>query len=232
VIRILAVVRIGSWHLAWPARIKLAASAVLALALLLVLMLQSRPRRLYEVEPGWLYRSGQLTPDLVERTLRTLDVDVIVDLTPDRGKRAAEVAAARSLGITWKNYELRGDGTGDISSYAGAIAAIDAAHRNGQRVLVHCYAGIRRTGGVLAAYLMLVEGASAQRGLAELQRFVEGESESVALSYLEEHLPELIRELEAQGVSVRSEPSRRLALLRQLMAQQAGRTRAGAHAAL
>src|SRR5262245_39487645 len=104
--------------------------------------LSRRPRRLIEVEPGWLFRSGQLSPDIVEGTLDALDIDVIVDLTPDRGKRAAEVAAARDLEISWLSFPLQGDGTGRVSHYVGAVAAIDAAHRRGQRVLVHCYQGV------------------------------------------------------------------------------------------
>jgi tyrosine-protein phosphatase SIW14 len=196
---------------------------VLALPLVasLVLVFARTPRRLAEVEPGWLYRSGQLHPSLVQETLDDLDIDVVIDLTPaGSDKRPAELAAVRALGIDWQNFPLRGDGTGDIASYAGAIAALDAAHRDGRRVLVHCFKGVRRTGGVLAAYLTLVEGASPERALAELQRFVNGERESVALDYLDQNLPELLRDLAARGVSVQPEPERRMALLRRAMTER------------
>src|SRR5262245_16030727 len=198
---------------------------VLVLALLLVasllLAVGRAPRRLREVESGWLYRSGQLHPDLVRATLDALDVDVVIDLTPaGSDKRPAELAAVHALGIDWLNFPLRGDGTGDIDGYAGAIAALDAAHRDGKRVLIHCFKGVRRTGGVLAAYLTLVEGAPPERALGELQRFVTGERESVALDFLDQNLPELLRDLAARGVSVQPEPERRMALLRQAMTQR------------
>ena len=196
---------------------------VLALLLLasLLLALGRVPRRLREVEPGWLYRSGQLHPNVVRGTLDSLDIDVVIDLTPaGSDKRPAELEAVRALGIDWLNFPLDGDGTGDIASYAGAVAALDAAHHQGQRVLVHCFKGVRRTGGVLAAYLTLVEGAPPERALGELQRFVSGEHESIALDFLDQNLPELLSELTALGVSVQPEPEQRMALLRRAMTHQ------------
>ena len=41
--------------------------------------------------------------------------------------------------------------------------------REGRRVLVHCYAGINRSGSVCCATLMLLEGISASAALARIR---------------------------------------------------------------
>ena len=131
------------------------------------------PRQLAEVYPGFLYRSGQIAPNLIEQTLDDLGIDVIVDLSGDRGDRAQEVEreVAARRGVAYHSFALRGNGTGAVDEYVGAIEAIARAEAAGERVLVHCRAGDRRTGGVLSAYQMLVRGESRARATAELGRF-------------------------------------------------------------
>ena len=111
------------------------------------------PKNLAEVEGGWLYRSGQIKPNLIEGTLRDLKIDLIVDLSHDlRGRDAsqnAERAAAEKLGIEVQRFPMRGTGIGSVENYVGAIAAIERGRREGKRVLLHCRAGDKRTGGVL-----------------------------------------------------------------------------------
>ena len=163
------------------------------------------PKNLAEVEGGWLYRSGQIKPNLIENTLRDLDIDLIVDLTFDRGNadasQNAEREATAKLGIETRRFPMHGDGVGSIENYAGAINAIASAGREGKRVLVHCRAGDRRTGGVLAAYQMLVEGKSSKDARAEMERFNRNPGAPSKLTrFLNEHLAEIGRELIARGV--------------------------------
>lgn len=163
------------------------------------------PKHLGEVEGGWLYRSGQIKPNLIENTLRDLDIDLIVDLTVDRGttdaSQNAEREATAKLGIETRRFPMRGDGVGSIENYAGAISAIASAGREGKRVLVHCRAGDRRTGGVIAAYQILVKGKSAADARTEMDRFNPNPaSESNLTRFLDEHLEEIGRELIARGV--------------------------------
>src|SRR5687768_14064086 len=111
------------------------------------------------VEPGGLYRSGQITRHQIEPTLRRHGIDVIVFLSldnPDRPDVVAEQRASEELKIERLNYDLNGDGTGKIEQYADAIAEVARARRDGKQVLVHCHAGAQRTGVLIAAYRMLV----------------------------------------------------------------------------
>jgi atypical dual specificity phosphatase len=62
---------------------------------------------------------------------------------------------------------------------AQAIATIEAAVQGGQRVAVHCLAGVGRTGTVLAAYLVY-QGASAAEAVAEVRSLRPGSLETAA----------------------------------------------------
>jgi protein-tyrosine phosphatase len=166
------------------------------------------PKNLAEVEPGWLYRSGQIRPNLIEDTLRDLDIDVILDLSHDHGARdemqLAEKRAAEKLGIEIRRFPMNGTGVGEIDDYAGAIAEIARADREGRRVLVHCRAGDRRTGGVIAAYEMLVQGRTAEWARAELERFSRRRGVETNLTrFLGEHLDEIAQRLVEIGVIAR-----------------------------
>jgi protein tyrosine/serine phosphatase len=118
------------------------------------------PKRWSVVEGHRIYRSGQLSASLVRRVLARHGIQVIVALTFDDPRdqdQAAEEKAAADLGIELLHFPLFGDGTGDVNNYAGAVAAVIRAERQGRSVLVHCAAGAQRTGGVIAFYELLVD---------------------------------------------------------------------------
>jgi protein tyrosine/serine phosphatase len=118
------------------------------------------PRRFGIVEDGKIYRSGQLSRWLVERTLLKYNIKVIVNLTGDSTNTAdkdEEQEAIEKLGIEKHYFLLGGNGTGDINDYAKAIAIICQAKEKGKPVLVHCASGTQRAGGVIAAYRLLIE---------------------------------------------------------------------------
>lgn len=161
------------------------------------------PRRLAEVYPGFLYRSGQIGPSLIEETLRDLGIGVIVDLTGPRDDEAQahEREVASRLGVAYHNFTLNGSGTGDIGEYVGAVEVIARAEAQGKRVLVHCRAGDRRTGGVVAAYQTIVRREPWSRALDELERFNSKPlHNSRLLPYLHENLPTMQEMLVERGV--------------------------------
>jgi protein tyrosine/serine phosphatase len=163
------------------------------------------PKHLVEVEPGWLWRSGQIESNLIEPTLRDLGIDLVVDLTHAKGDRAqaAELEVVDRLGIERVSFPLGGSGTGSIELYAAAVTAIARAEREGRQVLVHCRAGDRRTGGVIAVYQLLVKGEPAERAREEVERFKRSGSTTATLeSFLDESLPEIAKRLVESGVIV------------------------------
>jgi protein tyrosine/serine phosphatase len=132
------------------------------------------PRDWGVVEPGQIYRSGQISRHLIEKTLRDNQIGLIVFLSGDKANRPdvdAEREVARRLGIGRINCPLSGDGTGDIAEYANAIQAIAKGLADNKRVLVHCATGAQRTGGVVAFWRVLVQGRSPQAAYRELLQY-------------------------------------------------------------
>jgi hypothetical protein len=118
------------------------------------------PKNFGVVQEGQLYRSGLISSALIKKVLLKYKIKVVIDLaadSPEHSERKAEKQVVAELGIERLTFALRGDGTGDINDYAGAIAAIAQAKQEHKPVLVHCNAGRQRTGGVIAAYQLLVE---------------------------------------------------------------------------
>jgi len=162
------------------------------------------PKRFGMVKEGQIYRSGQLSSSLVKRTLVKYKIGVIVSLTGDSLDdidKNTEKQTAAELGIERLIFPLRGNGTGDINNYAGAIAAICEAQKKGKPVLVHCSAGAQRTGGVIAAYRLLVEKKDVSFVLAEMMRYGWNPRRNVyLLPYLNSHMEELAMLLQQMGV--------------------------------
>ena len=118
------------------------------------------PKRFGVVVPGHIYRSGQISASLIKKTLIKYNIRVIVDLTsadPNNPDKQAEKQAADELNINVLRFTMSGNGTGDINDYANAVIAIANAEKQNLPVLVHCTAGAQRTGGVIAAYRLLVQ---------------------------------------------------------------------------
>jgi len=176
-----------------------ALSAVLALALILggweIFKYHLVPKRFGIVEIGKIYRSGRIDPRLMRKTLQRYGIKAVIDLTePEPGDSAwrAEQEAVSQLGITYFNFPLRGDGTGNITNYARAIAAVELAKKENKPVLVHCAAGAQRTGGVAAAYRILVDKQPPATAYAELTRYGwKSRKDKILLEYLNAHLSEL-----------------------------------------
>jgi hypothetical protein len=162
------------------------------------------PKRFGIVEDGKIYRSGQLSRWLVERTLRKYNIKVIVSLTGDSNETAdkdEEQEAAAKFGIERYNFSLSGNGTGDVNDYAKAIAAICQAKEKGKPVLVHCAAGTQRVGGVIAAYRLLIEKKDVPYILNEMRSYDwSPEKNPYLLPYLNGNMEKLTFLLKQKGV--------------------------------
>lgn len=156
------------------------------------------------VEQGRIYRSGQISAPLIKKTLLNYNIRAIVDLTGEDHNdtdQQAEKKAAAELGIGIKRYPLRGNGTGDVNNYAGAIIAIADAEKRNLPVLVHCAAGAQRTGGVIAAYRLLVQKKDPAFITSEMKRYGWDPKDNPALlPYLNENMAALATILKQAGV--------------------------------
>ena len=156
------------------------------------------------VEPGRLYRSGQISRQVVRRTLVNNHIGLIIDLSSrweDTADARAERAYAKELGVERLNLTLRGNGVGDPTVYPRVLAAIVQANRQGKPVLVHCQSGAQRTGGIIAVYRMLVENQPPESAYAEMRRYGHDPRHNPELiPFLQQHLKEWKQRLADEGI--------------------------------
>lgn len=166
------------------------------------------PKRWGVVEPGRIYRSGQLSQSVIEQTLRENRIAVVVDLTGDeeeesdqRAQQLTEQAVIARMGIAGGKYPLAGDGTGDIHRYAEALTEVNDCVKQGMPVLIHCSAGTHRTGAAVAYYRMLIQGRPGSEAFAEIQRYGWSPKKHAVLTrYVNDHMAELAQLLVERGV--------------------------------
>tara|TARA_R110002111_G_scaffold256979_2_gene324547 strand:- start:19937 stop:20611 length:675 start_codon:yes stop_codon:yes gene_type:complete len=152
------------------------------------------------VEPGKIYRSGQVSSYLIEPMLRENKIEKVIALNGSDLNKAylkTEVATARKLKIDHQVLHLIGDGTGDVEDYAEAVAEIMRCEKAGKPVLVHCAAGAQRTGGVVAAYRMLVQKKTPEEAYQELLQYDwKPRKDQALIEYLNQNLATLSKLLE------------------------------------
>jgi protein tyrosine phosphatase (PTP) superfamily phosphohydrolase (DUF442 family) len=134
--------------------------------------------RLYHygvVQEGVLYRDGVRSMGEFGRALSRSKVRAVVSLVDakEAGQEpfVSEVAKLREEGIEHVAIPVglgRFPNTGDVRRF---LAEVDGRKAKGERVLVHCAQGIRRTGMVVAAYQMSEMGWSRERAKAGILAF-------------------------------------------------------------
>jgi protein tyrosine phosphatase (PTP) superfamily phosphohydrolase (DUF442 family) len=153
------------------------------------------PRKLRTVVAGQLYASGQIDRHLIRQVLADDHIKTIVCLVaddPNDPDVAEEIRAASDLGIERFNYPLSGDGTGDIHSYADAVAKIVESLKQGKPVLLHCSSGAQRSNGATFYYRVLVQQWDADSAAQEMFRNAHNPRENpMLIPYLNQHMAEM-----------------------------------------
>jgi protein tyrosine phosphatase (PTP) superfamily phosphohydrolase (DUF442 family) len=159
------------------------------------------PDRWTEARPGWLYRSSQIRASEVEDVLRDQRIDVVVDLTDDVPDKVqdAERAASQKLGIKYLHLPVQQPRERVVSNLAAAVAEIERARRRGDRVLVHCTYGHRRSATAIALYARLIEHEPPHIAWAEFTRYTEPDSQwsADALSFLDRNMGDISSQVQA-----------------------------------
>lgn len=146
------------------------------------------PYHFAAVEPGVLYRSGQLGTADLERVRASASIQTIVDLCVERREspRALEERAfAEEHGIRYVHLPVMASQESLEESTRRFLEVVDDPQN--RPVLVHCWLGVKRTGVMVAVYKMEYQNVSNEQAIAELpafgrdlEDFVDGEREFLA----------------------------------------------------
>ncbi|MBY0588353.1 dual specificity protein phosphatase family protein [bacterium] len=120
-----------------------------------------------EVVPGRVYRSGLLRSEQLARAIDRYHLRTVICLSADEAPREAAICAER--GIRFLSFEMHSSGFGKPEDFKDVVRIL--ADSESQPVLVHCRAGVARTGASIALYRMSVDGWDSERALAELRSF-------------------------------------------------------------
>lgn len=148
--------RWGKWT-AWILPLLLVAAGIAAHRLLAW-------KRFEEVRPGILYRSGMLRDWQLRDAFRRYGIRTVFSFTFT--DHEAEQQTCGELGIRYHFCYLPGDGVGPDEPYLRFLEV--AAQPANHPILVHCSAGVQRTGGAVALYRVLVQGWDFDRATAEM----------------------------------------------------------------
>ena len=182
------------------------ASAVLARVVAAPLVYSSHAnthhRNFRVVEDGVLYRSGQLTPTGLDRAIREKGIKLVVSLRGARrhGDDAPddwEQLFCESRGVRYERLEPRvwgQDEKGEIPAdkNVSKFVGFMADERN-HPVLVHCFAGIHRTGTMCAIFRMEYHGWTPERAMTEMQHY------GFAPEDMHQHIARYLKEYKPRG---------------------------------
>lgn len=123
-------------------------------------------KRFAVVEPGVLYRSGMMRPEHFRQALRAYGIRTVFSLTFTDNERVESVC--HEAGVQRHFHYLAGNGVGPDDPYLRFLEIVqDPANHP---VLVHCSAGVQRTGGAVALFRMQLQGWSFDNAIAEMIR--------------------------------------------------------------
>jgi protein tyrosine/serine phosphatase len=121
-------------------------------------------KRFDVVADGEIYRSGLLTESQLAQAIDRYQIKTVFSFT--FSKHDAHEHVCDEKGVRRYFAYLPGDGVGPDDPYLRFLEiASDPAHRP---ILVHCSAGVQRTGGAVALYRSVVQGWDFDKAIEEM----------------------------------------------------------------
>lgn len=126
-----------------------------------------RWKQFAEVVPGAVYRSGLLKERQLASAIESLRLRTVVCLVGEYADRERPICAEH--GVRFVSIPMHSSGEGDPEDFARVVHLMsDPA---AQPILVHCQAGVARTGAAVALFRMSQQGWSFDRAIEELRSF-------------------------------------------------------------
>lgn len=145
-------------------------------------------KRFAVVEENRIYRSGQLEPAQLRSAIRRLELRTVICLNPARVEQEKQICD--ECQVDFIHHTMPDDGLGTAEQFAEVLKILNDPAR--QPVLVHCQAGVARTGAAIALHRILREGWDRERAIAELSTF---ERKGRCSPQLQQHIARLHHEL-------------------------------------
>ena len=185
--------------------------AAISLTLLLLALIAGLPAAHYSltsvetrnfrvVTPGVLYRSGQMTPAGLSRILDEYRIRTLISFRDSRDSTAPppdefETDLCQSKRVEYHRLAPQRwsapDGTVPAKANVAKFLEIVRDPKTPRPILVHCFAGIHRTGAFVAIYRMECEGWSNDDAIQEMLRIgsIRSTFENDQLDYLANYRP-------------------------------------------
>src|SRR5262249_40026854 len=122
-------------------------------------------RRFVVVKPGVLYRSNLLPNDQLAEVLTRNHIKTVFSLSFTRSDEIQ--AVCYRLWVKRYLHFMPGNGAGPDEPYLRFLEIVQNAANH--PVLVHCSAGVQRTGGAVALFRVVEQGWTLERALAEMK---------------------------------------------------------------
>jgi protein tyrosine/serine phosphatase len=119
------------------------------------------------VVPDRIYRSGLLRSDQLESVIDRYHLRTVICLSADEAARERKICESR--GVRFVSFDMHSSGLGKPEDFEEVVRIL--SDRSSQPVLVHCRAGVARTGASIALYRMSVDGWDLERAIKELRSF-------------------------------------------------------------
>jgi tyrosine-protein phosphatase SIW14 len=136
---------------------------------------QAQTPNFHVVREGVLYRSAQMPLVGLKRKINDLGIRTVVNLrygtqpvdcAEEEFCAAADINFVRISPLSWDGVR----GNAEVDDGVDRFLAVMRDPKN-HPVLIHCFAGIHRTGAYCSIYRMEIEGWSTERAIAEMKGF-------------------------------------------------------------
>lgn len=148
-----------------------------------------RWKRFGTVVEGKIYRSGQLTARQFKSAIDNLRLRTVICLNGERAEVERAMSAENDVGFYY--FPMPADGLGLPEQFAEIHRII--ANPRMQPVLVHCNAGVARTGASIALFRMANDQWTSEQAIDELRSYERhGRCEPALVSHIQKVFTEAI----------------------------------------